>query len=90
MNLCFLIGHIVENIDYKFILNGTNDAIAKFRIKLLDDTQINIIAYDKNADYCYRALEKNIKVLINGFLRNNINCKKNTKIDIIVNYVYKI
>lgn len=90
MNLCFLIGHIVENIDYKFILNGTNDAIAKFRIKLLDDTQINIIAYDKNADYCYRALEKNNKVLINGFLRNNLKCQKNTELDIIVNYVYKI
>ena len=66
MNLCFLIGHIVENIDYKFILNGTNDAIAKFRIKLLDDTQTNIIAYDNNADYCYRTLKKNNKVLING------------------------
>lgn len=64
MNECFFIGRIIEGIKYDFILNGKNDAISRFKVKLMDGETINVVSYNKNADYCYRVLEDNDVVFI--------------------------
>ena len=68
MNICIVIGQIIENIDFKFILNGKKDSIVSFKIKLLNNSVINVIAYNEVADYCYRKLNLNEIILIEGSL----------------------
>ena len=54
MNICFLIGEIVSEIQFEFILNSKNNSIAMFKLKLSNESIIEIQAYDEIADYCYR------------------------------------
>ena len=68
MNICFIIGKIIEEIEFKFMLNGKNDSISRFKIELLNNTIIEIIAYNKTADYCYSKLKKVNMILIEGTL----------------------
>ena len=52
MNICFIMGKLIEDINFRFILNGKNDSIVNFKIELLNNSVINIIAYNHQADYC--------------------------------------
>ena len=36
MNLCFVIGKIVSEIEFKFIINSKNISIAYFKIELIN------------------------------------------------------
>lgn len=70
MNKCFLIGKIKSDIEYKFIINSKNTAIAYFYIELLNKSIIKIKAYNKIADKCYSKLNKLDNICIIGYLES--------------------
>ena len=77
MNLCFLIGEIISEIEFKFILNNKNISIAIFEIQLNNQSHIKVKAYNEIADKCYQKLIKKDKIMIQGEL--------NTNMEIIIN-----
>ena len=79
MNEVFLIGNIVNEIEFKFIINSKNISIAMFNIETDDKQVIKIKAYNELADYCYSRLEKSKRVFIYG---------KSSKNNIIVKEIY--
>ena len=70
MNICFIIGKVISNIEYKFVLNSKNTAIATFKIELENKSIIIAKAYNQIADYCYRNLAKENTFLIKGYIYN--------------------
>ena len=81
MNLVFILGKIISDIEFKFIINSKNKSIAIFKIQLLNNSEITLKAYNEQADYCYSKLNKNDIVYIEGYL--------NYKMQIIVNDIEK-
>ena len=77
MNLCILLGKIVSEIEFKFIINSKSKSIAYFNIELLNKSIIQINAYDEMADYIYQKFKKGRDVIIEGEIREdgNIECK---------------
>ena len=63
MNEVFLIVNIVNEIEFKFIINSKNISIAMFNIETDDKQVIKIKAYNELADYCYSKFEKSKKCL---------------------------
>ena len=43
MNICFVIGKIISEIEFKFIINSKNVSISYFKIELFNKSIINII-----------------------------------------------
>ena len=72
MNEVFLIGKIISDIEFKFIINSKNKAIACFVIKTADKQIVRVQAYNKLADFDYSKLNTNDKVFINGYIETNI------------------
>ena len=72
MNEVFLIGKIISNIEFKFIINSKNKAIACFEIKTVDKQIVRIQAYNQLADFAYSKLNSNDKVFINGYIETNV------------------
>ena len=72
MNECFILGKIISEIDFNFVINDKNIAIFQFKIKLINNSKVNIKAFNNLADYCYQKLEKNKFVFIYGFLNSNL------------------
>lgn len=68
MNLCILIGKIIGKIEFKFIINSEHKSIACFDLELSNKSIVKIKAYDEIADYCYKELSENDKILIYGKL----------------------
>ena len=73
MNKCFVIGYIVSEIEFKFILNGKNNSITKFSLKLLNGSIIKIITYDEVADFCIQKLAPKMFISVFGFIDSDIN-----------------
>lgn len=72
MNEVFLIGKIITNIEFKFIINSKKrKSIVKFEIESLNKQIIRIIAYNEMADLCYRKLHMGDNVFIIGKLNND-------------------
>ena len=71
MNICILQGKIISKIEYKFIINSKNKAIAYFEMELLDKNIIKIKAYNDIADKCYRILSTGKEIYIEGILDTN-------------------
>ena len=80
MNEVFLIGNIVNEIEFKFIINSKNISIAVFNIETDDKQVIKIKAYNELADYCYSKLETRQRVFIYGEISEN---------DVIVKEIYQ-
>ena len=72
MNEVFLIGKIISNIEFKFIINSKNKAIACFEIETNDKQIVRIQAYNQLADFTYSKLNENDKVFINGYIEANV------------------
>lgn len=72
MNEVFLIGKIISDIEFKFIINSKNKAIACFEIETADKQIVRIQAYNQLADFTYSKLNKNNKVFINGYIEANV------------------
>ena len=72
MNGVFLIGKIISDIEFKFIINLKNKAIACFEIKTADKQIVRVQAYNQLADFVYSKLNTNDKVFINGYIEDNV------------------
>ena len=72
MNEVFLIGKIISDIEFKFIINSKNKAIACFEIKTADKQMVRIQVYNQLADFAYSKLNTNDKVFINGYIEANM------------------
>lgn len=81
MNQVFILGKIISDIEFKFIIKNKNKAIVIFKVKLLDDTIVTVEAYNEKADYCYSKLNKNDTIYIQGYI--------NSKMQIIVKDIEK-
>ena len=77
MNLCFIIGKIISEIKYDFVIDSKNISIIRFKVKILEGSIINVIGYDNIADWCYRKLS----IDDNIFLEGMINTKENIEIN---------
>ena len=67
MNICFLIGKIISEVDFKFIINNKKYiSIAIFKLKVNESCIVTIKAYNELADYCYSKLIKNDKISVLG------------------------
>ena len=79
MNIVIISGEIISEIDFNFIYNQKRKenytSIAICKLKLENDSAIEIYGYDDIADYLYR--EENKKVYIEGELDNNMMVKIN-------------
>ena len=71
MNEVFLIGKVITEIKFDFLLNNKKKSIARFYIETFDKKKIKIIGYDDVADYCYRTLYKEKCVFIYGTLNTD-------------------
>lgn len=72
MNLCFVIGKIISNINFEFIINSKNISITAFDVELGNKSIITVKAYNEVADYCYIKLKNNDMVAIQGYLNNKL------------------
>ena len=82
MNLCFLKGKIISNIEFNFILESHHISIVIFELELSNNSIVTVKAYDEIADWCYQNLVKNDWVALKGNL--------NSKMEIIlhdINYL---
>ena len=70
MNLCFLIGKVVSEIKFDFILNSKDSSIARFSIEL-ENKSVVVKGYNEIADYCYKNLITGSIVVIQGSLNSN-------------------
>ena len=68
MNIIFLIGKIITEIKFKFVINSKNNSITEFTIKTQENKTIQIKAYNENADYIYGKIKKYDNVFICGYL----------------------
>lgn len=77
MNEVFLIGKIITEIKFDFVLNSKKKSIAQFYLKTLDEEKIKIAGYDDVADFCYSRLYKGNNVFLYGFLsKDKVEIKK--------------
>lgn len=72
MNIVFVEGKIISDIEFKFIINSKNISIAIFEIELLNKSIVKIKAENELADYCYSKLSKNDVIFIEGNLNSNM------------------
>ena len=68
MNEVFLIGKVITEVDFKFIINAKNISIAKFNIETTDKQIIKVEAYNEQADSVFRRLRKEDNIIINGYI----------------------
>ena len=72
MNICFLIGKIISEIEFDFIIKNKKIekeiSIVRFELELLDKNKIYVIGYNNISDYCYRKLVKGDVIGIKGTL----------------------
>lgn len=68
MNIVFIFGKIVSNIEFKFMINNKHISVVKFNVQLSNKSIIKVIAYDDMADKCYSELEKEDNISIIGNL----------------------
>lgn len=73
MNLCFLIGKITSDIEFKFIINSKQYiAISMFTLEVNKKCILKVKAYNELADKCYQKLVKSDIVGIQGFIDSNM------------------
>ncbi len=73
MNICFFIGKIISDIDFKFIVNNRKyNSIVIFQIELNNKSVITLKGYNEIADFCYRNLEKNNIIIAVTFLNSKL------------------
>ncbi len=72
MNEVFLIGEIISDIEFKFIINSKNKAITWFEIETTDKQIVREQSYNQLADFAYSKLNVNDKVFVNGYIEDNV------------------
>lgn len=71
MNKCFFGGKIESEINFKFIISGKKYSAVKFKLKLFDNTVLNVVGYNYVADYIYRKLKLGDIIFCEAVLGNN-------------------
>ena len=79
MNICVVMGKIIEEVNFEFIYNEKYISIANCKIQLMDKSQIEIFKLDEKADYMYKAVNMNDIILVSGSI---VNERKTNKIRI--------
>lgn len=82
MNKCFVLGELITEVQFSFTLKKKPISVAKFELKLLNNSNITVYCFDENADFCYQTLKTGDYVYIEG--------KINTEINLIVEQIYKM
>ena len=72
MNLCFLMGKVVSDVNFEFILNSSHISIAVWKIELMNQSIVTVKAYNERADVCYRYLKKGMMIYIEGYIDNKM------------------
>ena len=71
MNIVFVEGKIISDIDFKFIMNNRNKtSIIVYKIQLNNKSIVTVKGYNEIADYCYRNLKIGDNIYIQGRLNN--------------------
>lgn len=81
MNEVFLIGKVIEDIEYKFMIKKQKNAKAKIELKLIDETKVEVVEYNEQADYTLQNIKIRNNVFVYGKLQNN---------EIVINKIIKI
>ena len=71
MNICILMGKIISEIQFEFIIKEKNKSIAYFDMKLTNKSIVRVKAYNARADYIYRNYKMNQFIVIKGKIRND-------------------
>ena len=78
INLCFLSGKVINEIDLKFVYNSQkrsldkkHTSIVKIELKLQDEQVIQLHAYNEMADYVFRNVKKSDYIFVQGEVKNN-------------------
>lgn len=80
MNEVFLIGKVIKEIEYRFMLEKGKNAKAEIKLELLDKTQLKVIAYNEEADYTIQNIRENDIVFIYGMIKETEVIIKNIHI----------
>ena len=71
MNICFFIGKIISDIDFKFIVNNKKYySISIFQIELSNKSIITLKGYNEIADFSYGNFIKNDYINLYGELNS--------------------
>ena len=77
INLCFLNGKVINEVDLKFVYNTRkksldkkHNSIAKIELKLQDGQIIQLHAYNEIADYAFRNIQKGEYITVQGKVKN--------------------
>ena len=71
MNEIFLIGKVISEAEFDFIINSKSKSCAIFNIETLNKQIIVIKAYDNIADFAYSKLIIGNVIFVYGKLREN-------------------
>lgn len=82
MNKCFMLGYLVSEVKFSFTLKKNPISVAKFDLKLSNNSIIKVYSFNEDADFCYRALKIGDYVYIEGRI--------NTEHHLISEQIYKI
>ena len=66
MNICFIKGKIITEPEYRFTFRTKANALVKFEIELENKSKIKVIGYNEIADKCYKELENEDTIWIEG------------------------
>lgn len=72
MNICFIIGKIISDVEFKFVLESKYISIVIFKLKLSNCSIVTVKTYDEIADSCYQKLQKGDIIGIKGYLNSNM------------------
>ena len=87
MNICFLYGKIISDIDFKFIMNNKNKtSIIVYKIQLNNKSIVTVKGYNEIADWCYRNLMLENYCIIEGYIDSKIEVEM-TKIKTLWNNI---
>lgn len=76
----FLMGKVIKEIEYRFMLEKGKNAKAEIKLELLDKTQLKVIAYNEEADYTIQNIRENDIVFVYGMIKETEVIIKNIHI----------
>ncbi len=72
MNLCFVSGIIISDIEFKFIIESKYISVCYFTLQLKNKSSILVKGHNEMADFCYHNLSKYDKIIVQGKLNNKM------------------
>lgn len=72
MNICFIKGKVIEEVDFKFYYCSKHISKAIVKIELENKSIITIKGYDEMADWMYHYIETQNVLIVQGRVDNNM------------------